>query len=94
MTNTCVICGAEIPEGTQVCYNCIKKNLGSDEWQAGYDAAKTEDREEIKELRSHINHLEQTYNMLALEAKDYLEHKEFYDIGRSMYEIVERIINK
>jgi hypothetical protein len=22
MTNTCISCGAEIPEGTQVCYNC------------------------------------------------------------------------
>ena len=22
--NTCVICGAEIPEGTQVCVNCQK----------------------------------------------------------------------
>lgn len=26
MTETCVCCGAEIPEGRQVCPNCEKKN--------------------------------------------------------------------
>ena len=27
-SNRCVCCGQEIPEGTQVCPNCIRKTLG------------------------------------------------------------------
>ena len=26
--NRCVFCGEQIPEGTQVCPNCVKKNSG------------------------------------------------------------------
>ena len=26
--NRCVCCGEQIPEGTQVCPNCVKKNIG------------------------------------------------------------------
>lgn len=27
--NTCVCCGAEIPEGRQVCWNCERKECGT-----------------------------------------------------------------
>ena len=94
MTNYCVACGAEIPEGTQICYKCVKKYLGTDEWRAGYEAAKTEDREEINELKGRIIHLEQSYNMLALEAKPFLENQQYYEIGKDIYNIIKKVINE
>ena len=30
MSNTCVICGCDIPEGTHVCPSCLKTIVGTD----------------------------------------------------------------
>ena len=33
MTNNCVVCGATIPEGLQVCPNCEKKEIIRMKWE-------------------------------------------------------------
>lgn len=93
MTNQCVICGAEIPEGTQVCYSCIKKNFGSDEWQAGYNAAKEEDEKEFCDLRNEIIKWEKAYNFLVMEVNQQVENKKYYKVGELICKLFDELNN-
>ena len=60
--NLCVCCGKEIPEGSQVCYNC--KQIASEERPFFIRSMIDDLKEERKQLKKKLFRIEYTINEL------------------------------